>query len=212
MLSAQYSLSVASLALKLKISEAEAQHLLRQHRDLFRQYWRWSDDYVQHALQVGEVRTVFDWRHLIGRGRPDSPINERSIANWPIQATGSEILRIACIMAKRRGLRILAPIHDAVLIEAPIDRIEADTALMREIMRRASRVVLNATADGTHELRTDAKIVRYPDRYGDSRGDKIWAHVVELLEKHKRERSDRREESAQGSVCESATVVDRASV
>ena len=42
--------------------------------------------------------------------------------------------------------------HDAVLIEAPIERIEADVALMQEIMRRASRIVLNADAAGTHEL------------------------------------------------------------
>ncbi len=71
--------------------------------------------------------------------------------------------------------------HDAVLIEAPIERIEADVALMQEIMRRASRIVLNADAFGTHELRTDAKIVRYPDRYSDKRGDAIWDRVMELL-------------------------------
>jgi hypothetical protein len=78
-------------------------------------------------------------------------------------------------------LRLLAPVHDAVLIEAPIDRIEADVALLHEIMRRASRIVLNPTADGTLELRSDAKIIRYPDRYTDPRGDAIWAHVMELL-------------------------------
>ena len=70
-----------------------------------------------------------------------------------------------------------------MLIEAPIERIEADVALMREIMRRASRIVLNADAAGTHELRTDYKIIRYPDRYSDKRGAKIWTEVVELLAK-----------------------------
>ena len=72
-----------------------------------------------------------------------------------------------------------------MLIEAPIDRIEADVALMQEIMRRASRIVLNATADGTHELRTDAKIIRFPDRYTDKRGDEIWDRVTELLDRHR---------------------------
>jgi len=85
----------------------------------------------------------------------------------------------------RHGIRLLAPVHDAVLIEAPIDRIEADVALMQEIMRRASRIVLNATADGTHELRTDAKIIRFPDRYTDKRGDEIWARVIELLDRYR---------------------------
>jgi hypothetical protein len=70
-----------------------------------------------------------------------------------------------------------------VLIEAPIEKIEADVALMREIMRRASRIVLNADAAGTHELRTDYTIVRYPDRYNDKRGAKIWIEVMDLLAK-----------------------------
>jgi DNA polymerase I len=64
-----------------------------------------------------------------------------------------------------------------VLIEAPIARIKADVARMQEIMQRASRIVLNG-----HELRTDAKIVRYPERYSDSRGEAIWLRVLELLE------------------------------
>ena len=62
------------------------------------------------------------------------------------------------------------------MIEAPIDRIEADVVLMQEIMRRASLVVL-----GGHELRTDATIVRYPGRYSDRRGEKIWQDVLGLL-------------------------------
>jgi hypothetical protein len=31
-------------------------------------------------------------------------------------------LRIACILAARHGIKIIAPVHDAVLIEAPIDQ------------------------------------------------------------------------------------------
>ena len=104
------------------------------------------------------MRTAMGWTCHTGV----LELNERSIRNWPIQSTGADILRIACIMATRRGIKLLAPVHDAVLIEAPIERIEADVALMREIMRRASRIVLNATADGQHELRTDVKIVRHP--------------------------------------------------
>ena len=34
---------------------------------------------------------------------------------------------------------------------------------------------------GAHELRTDAKIIRCPDRYTDRRGDDVWANVLKLL-------------------------------
>jgi hypothetical protein len=63
------------------------------------------------------------------------------------------------------------------------DRIEGDVVLLQEVMRRASRIVLNATVEGTHELRTDANTIRYPARYADKRGDAIWDHVIDLLTK-----------------------------
>ena len=77
----------------------------------------------------------------------------------------------------RRGIRLLGSVHDAVLIEAPVDRIEADVASAQEIMKRASRVVLGAGK----ELRTSADIVKFPDSYFDQRGEKIWNEVMELL-------------------------------
>jgi hypothetical protein len=179
LLSTQYDISSETLAGRLGSSSFEAHELLNQHRELFAQYWRWSDDWVAHSLQTGVMQTAFGWECRIGIVEP--LVNARSIRNWPIQATGADILRIACVLAVRHGIKLLAPVHDAVLIEAPIDRIEADVALMREIMRRAARIVLNADTDGPHELRTDAKIIRYPDRYTDKRGEDIWAYVLRHL-------------------------------
>jgi hypothetical protein len=48
-------------------------------------------------------------------------------------------------------------------------------------MRRASRIVLNSGLTGSHELRTDSTIVRYPERYSDKRGAQIWDKVQQLL-------------------------------
>jgi len=84
-------------------------------------------------------------------------------------------------LGTRHGIEILAPVHDAVLIQAPIERIETDVARMQQIMARASRIVLNPTMGGTYELRTDAKIIRYPDRYSDPRGIEIWQWVQARL-------------------------------
>jgi DNA polymerase I len=156
--------------------------MLSPHHEQFSQYWAWSDDYIQHAMQTGFIHTVMGWGYHIGIV---GAVNEKSLRNWPIQSAGADILRICCVMAERHGIKLLAPVHDAVLIEAPIDRIEADVALMREIMRRASRIVLNASADGTHELRTDKTIVCYPNHYTDPRGDEIWKHVLQIINAHR---------------------------
>jgi hypothetical protein len=47
---------------------------------------------------------------------------------------------------------------------------------MREAMREASAAVLSG-----FELGTDVKIVRYPNRYSDPRGEEMWARVMKLI-------------------------------
>jgi hypothetical protein len=62
------------------------------------------------------------------------------------------------------------------LICARLDRLKADIAQMQDIMREASRIVL----DG-FELGTDATVVRHPDRYMDERGTVMWRRVMGLM-------------------------------
>jgi hypothetical protein len=102
--------------------------------------------------------------------------NTRSIRNNPMQANGAELLRLACCLATERGIEVAAPIHDAVLIVAPLDRLDHDVAVTRAAMAEASREVLAG-----FELRTDAKLVQFPDRYSDERGAVMWARVMKLV-------------------------------
>jgi hypothetical protein len=67
-------------------------------------------------------------------------------------------------------------VHDAVLIAAPLDRLDGDVAAMREIMREASAMVLSG-----FDLGTDEKLVQHPDRFMDSRGREMWTRVMELI-------------------------------
>ena len=66
--------------------------------------------------------------------------------------------------------------HDAFLIGAPLDRLDDDIAKMRDVMSKAGRAVT-----GGLDIRTDAEVVRFPDRYMDDRGKAMWAKVVGLL-------------------------------
>jgi DNA polymerase I len=60
---------------------------------------------------------------------------------------------------------------------APIGEIETAVAATREAMAKASHVVLNG-----FEVRTDAKVTRYPDRFSDPRGKRMWNVVTRLIE------------------------------
>ena len=159
------------LAQRIGQPPIRARELLRLHRETYRVFWRWSDSAANHAMLTGSLHTVFGWTIHVS-----AVANERSLRNFPMQANGAEMLRLACCLATEQGIEVCAPVHDAVLICAPLDRLEADITKMQDIMREASRVVLNG-----FELGTDATVVRHPDRYMDERGTVMWQRVMQLM-------------------------------
>ena len=91
---------------------------------------------MDYALLHKSLWTVFGWQIQVA-----GEINARSLANSPMQANGAEMLRIACILMTEAGIRVCAPVHDAVLIEAPLEELEARVKQAQELMREASRQV-----------------------------------------------------------------------
>jgi DNA polymerase-1 len=170
-LAVQYGMGADALAQRINQPPIGARKLLRLHRETYRVFWRWSDATVDYAMLNGHLPTVFGWRVHVG---PDA--NARSLRNFPMQANGAEMLRLACCLGTEQGIEICAPVHDAVLICAQLDRLEADVSRIRHSMAEASRVVLNG-----FELGTDVKVVRYPDRYMDERGTVMWERVMTLI-------------------------------
>jgi len=164
-------MGAVALAQRIGQPPIRARELLRLHRETYPVFWRWSDAAVDHAMLAGGLHTVFGWRV-----RVPAVSNERSLRNFPMQANGAEMLRLACCLGTERGIEVCAPVHDAVLICAPLDRLDAAVARMQEAMREASRIVLNG-----FELGTDAHVVRYPDRYMDDRGATMWDRVMKLI-------------------------------
>ena len=173
-LAVQYGMQAKSLALRIGQPPVVARDLLRAHREAYRKFWRWSDAVVDQAMLHGAIWTVFGWPLYAG----EQP-NPRSLRNFPMQGNGAELLRIACCLATERGIEVCAPVHDAVLIAAPLERIEADVAAMQAAMAEASAAVL-----GGFVLGTEAKT--YPDRYRDPRGEVMWTRVSDLVRQRER--------------------------
>jgi hypothetical protein len=174
-LAVQYGMGVESLAERLGQDRIVARRLLQSHYETYRAFWAWSDRIVHHAILNREVWTVFGW-YLHRVPHDPRPINARSLRNFPMQANGAEMLRLACCFGTEDGIEILAPVHDALLIGAPLDRLDADIGRMRSHMAEASKAIL-----GGFEVRTDVKVVRYPGRYMDPRGKGMWQRVMKLI-------------------------------
>ena len=170
-LGVQFGMGEETLAARIGQCRGEARELLRAHRETYQTFWRWSQAAVDHAMLNGRIWTRFGWNIHAGQST-----NPRTLRNFPMQANGAEILRLACCLATERGIRVSAPIHDAVLIEAPIDDLDETVVQARACMSEASRTVL----DG-FELRSGATLIRYPDRFQDERGEEMWNRVQQIL-------------------------------
>ena len=170
-LGVQYGIGEGSLADRIGQLPIVARHLLGLHHELYRQFWKWSDSALDHAMLCGRQATVFGW---VNRVFPNP--NPRSLRNFHMQASGAEMLRLACCLGTENGIRICAPVHDAVLITAPIEQLAADIVAMRAYMQEASRLVLVG-----FPLHTESKSVLYPDHYSDRRGERMFAKVMSLL-------------------------------
>jgi DNA polymerase I len=170
-LGTQYGMRERTLAQRIGTIPYRGRQLLRAHAEAYPRYWQWVDSILNYADLNGYIDTVFGWRLHVG-----ADTRATSLQNFPCQANGAEMLRLACSMAHDAGLQICAPVHDAILLESPLETLNRDVGQLREIMTEAGRIVL----DG-FPVRTDAEIVRAPDRYMDKRGVEMWQMVTELL-------------------------------
>jgi DNA polymerase I len=172
-LAVQYGMGAEALAQRIGQPPIRARQLLELHRETYRVFWKWSDQVLDYAMLTGSIATVFGWRIQV-----PANANDRSLRNFPMQANGAEMLRLACCLATECGIEVCAPVHDAVLICAPLYHLNDDIAVMQKAMCEASRVVLNG-----FELSSEVTVFRHPERYMDERGKTMWSRVMALLDR-----------------------------
>ena len=87
---------------------------------------------------------------------------------------------MACVMLREAGFEMLCTVHDAILFEFDIDSLDAKVRAAREIMTRASEIVL----DG-FPVSTDVDIYMPGERFLPETGKakEIWDLVMDILEK-----------------------------
>jgi len=173
-LGVNYGMGEKALADRIQQSVLEARNLLKKHQDTYQRFWWWSNGALDYAMFYGKLWTVFGWTIKVN----ENP-NPRMLRNFLIQANGAEMLRLACILVLNEGVNICAPIHDAILIEAPIDELDDKICIAQNAMKQASKIVLSGFG-----LNTDVEKIKYPDRFSDRRGEETWNAILDILTKN----------------------------
>ena len=171
LLSVNYAAGAESIAQRIRESVNYVEYeLLSNHRRLFTTYWQWSEDAFINSMESMLVTTTMGWPM-----RVTSKTKATSLRNHRIQAAGADILRLAVTALVANGVRVCAPVHDAIMAECRIEDVPWCQAKIRRLMMEAAETVLGAT------IPVDCKTTCYPDHYFDPRGAEMYETVMRLL-------------------------------
>jgi DNA polymerase-1 len=165
-----YGQTAYGIAARLGITEQDAEVLLTDHRRLFPRFWEWSETIVQGSFDRGWIVTPCGWRSCV------PPLsNERTWMNFPMQATGGDIMRLTIIYLDRQNVRILAPVHDGFLLSCRRDQLSD----LRAAVDFACQLAVEQVLPG-FPLRWDFTV--YDNgRFEDEDGLPLWNRLQQIV-------------------------------
>ncbi|WP_282152708.1 hypothetical protein [Ruegeria atlantica] len=98
------------------------------------------------------------------------------LENFPMQANGTDCLRVAACEVTEAGHRICAPIHDVLVLIGDAETIYEEAQQVAAIMTRA------ATTIARIEVPADCAITLPGERYNELRGRAMFNTVVDLID------------------------------
>lgn len=133
-----------ALSRQLGIDQQEAKDFIRLYFERFAGVRRYLDDTVDRARREGYVETIFGRRRYVPELRDNTynirAFGERVAMNSPLQGSAADLIKIAMIRLYRAldeaGLAsaMLLQVHDELVVEAPVDEVDAAAALVRREM------------------------------------------------------------------------------
>jgi DNA polymerase-1 len=142
-----YGKTAFTLAKDIGVTQQAAQDFINAYFAGFPKVRGYIDRTLEDARRTGVVKTMF------GRRRPVPEISsrngqirsaaERVAVNLPIQGTAADILKRAMIdvhaalTQSSTGGRMILTVHDELLFESPVDRVDEVAELVRDKMARA---------------------------------------------------------------------------
>jgi len=165
-LALQFGVGADKLGFDLGGGPVAGLRMLERYRQAFPDFTRWTQAQSDKAALGGTLLTPFGWRLQADALN----VKPRTFKNFPVQATGGDMMRIAVILMIQSGVKVCAMVHDGFLVEAPTVDSERIAAIADSCMREASRIALYG-----FEVDVDREI--FTDRFREPAGAYMWKKI-----------------------------------
>jgi len=126
-----------ALSKKMSLPKNIVTYLHTIHQATFKQYWSWTDLVIENAFAEGYLALSDGWQVKVTKKS-----SLLSIINWPIQATGAQLLRKVVCELGQQGLYPIGLNHDAVLLECAYEEAIELANKTKIVMQATSRQLL----------------------------------------------------------------------
>jgi hypothetical protein len=114
-----YGMTKYGAAAKTGKSLLWAADILARHKHTYPVFARWQQSVAYTAIFDQQIVSQFGWPMVV-----HAETKHRTLYNYMQQAGGGDCLRIAMSAGHEAGVRICAPVHDALWIMAPINELK----------------------------------------------------------------------------------------
>lgn len=145
-----YGMSDWGLAEQLKISPQSANEFIRRYFAAYPEIKIYLDEVVENTKKTGYTKTIFNRRRYITEINSSNyalrEFAKRTSMNAPIQGSAADIIKIAMIKVyeKMKELnltsKIVAQVHDELIIDAASSEVEIIKSLLKETMEQAVKL------------------------------------------------------------------------
>lgn len=140
------------LAEVAEISRPEAEEAYNAHKEQFKGFWAWMENQRAIARQNGGMTTLYGRFVSLPKLRSESfkerGYAERQAISVKVQGSAADMMKAAMLRLWRKyGLVPVVTVHDELMYEEPIDKIEEVSAQMKEVMESIVTLKVPLVAD-----------------------------------------------------------------
>lgn len=146
-----YGISGYGLAKQLNVPQHEAADFIKRYLAKFSEIKDYMEAKKEEARKHEYVKTLYGRKCFTPNINAKIPAqrggSERAAINAPLQGTAADIMKIAMIKMPKEledaGLKatMLLQVHDELIFEVPKDELEKTTALVKEVMENAYKIM-----------------------------------------------------------------------
>ncbi len=142
-----YGMSDWGLAEQLQISPARSSAFIKKYFEIYPEIKEYLNDVVELTKKIGYTTTIFNRRRYITEINSSNyalrEFAKRTAMNAPIQGSAADIIKIAMIDVYNKikelklSSKIVAQVHDELILDVPKEELEIVKSLLKETMEKA---------------------------------------------------------------------------